>query len=228
MIKIFLCLLLTLSSVFAKIQLDERKWQESVDNDGVVILNQKVKGSDLIAFRTIYTVDAPVEKLLGVLRDAEAGTRWVKQLDKIVYISEPSDLEAIIYEVRDFPWPFNKRDLVIHYLLTINKARKSISVKFNSVDHPKFPKQEGKVRAKLKYGLFEFWPQGNQTKIELTILADPAGVIPAWVVNIFQKTQPFEYIKQLEKEAKKSKIALRPGLKSAIESYYFLFPELKK
>lgn len=175
----------------------------------------------------MYTVDAPIDQLLTVLRDAKGSVKWADDLLKVQYISEPSDLEATIYEVRKFPWPFQPRDLVIHYLLTINSKRKSISVKFNSVTHKDFPKKKGKVRASLEYGLFEFWPQKDRTKIELTILADPAGSIPSWVVNLFQKTKPFDYIKKLEKEAKKSDKPIRPGIKAAIEEYYSLFPETR-
>lgn len=219
-------LLLTLSSqVLAKVALDESAWKTSFNKDGVKIYSQKVQGQDIIAFRTIYTVDASVIDMLRVLRDAKGGMKWNDDLKTVEYISEPSDLEATIYEVRKFPWPFEDRDLIVHYLLSINKEKKSISVKFNSVKHKKRPKVKGKVRARLHYGLMEFWPEKDKTKIELTVLADPAGAIPAWVVNILQEKMPFKYIKTLETQAKKLKSKKYPGLAQVIEEYYQLYPE---
>lgn len=200
------------------------KWKLEYSSSNHNIYGQKISNLGLIAFKAEAIVKADVLKLITVLRDAKGGERWSKNLMHLEYIEEPNDLEATIYEVRDFPWPFSDRDAVLKYKATINHKRKSIYVTFNSINHKKVPKNNQYVRGQLHYGLMEFWPRKEGTRIELTILADPKGIIPLWVVNLFQKNFPTKFIADLEEESRKSKRLPKPGIQDLVQKYINLYP----
>jgi len=221
----FALLTLISANCFAgKIKIDHSKWKKVFNKDGVRIEAQEIKGVGLIAFRATSVLKAPVEKLLAVLRDAKSAESWSKSLDSVDYIAQPDDLSATTYEVRNFPWPFDKRDLIIEYQMAINKKNKSIITYFNSVNHKNYPKNKKYVRSILHIGELELWPLSKGTKVVLTIMADPKGNIPKMVVNYFQQKVPFEFLKDLDKQALKTKTPTRPGILAKIQEYYDMYP----
>lgn len=222
---IFIISNLLIFSTFANNDyIDPDKWSLQYSSKNHNIYGQKITDLGLIAFKAEAILDTNVEKLITVLRDAKGGEKWSNNLVHLEYIDEISDLEAIVYEIRNFPWPFTDRDAVLKYKATINHKRKSIYVTFNSTTHPKFPKTNEFVRGQLHFGLMEFWPRVQGTRVELTILADPKGVIPTWVVNLFQKNFPTKFIEDLEKETKRSTRIPKPGIKKLIQDYLDLYP----
>jgi hypothetical protein len=224
--KNFILILITIHSVsiFAEVKIDPKKWKKSYDRGNVKIYSQEVKGYDVIAFKTRAKVKADILNLLTVLRDAKGAVKWSDNLKHLEYIEQPNDLSATVYEIRDFPWPFEDRDVIVKYNCYINHERKSIYVDFHSVKHPKFPKKKNRTRGKLYFGAMEFWPRKNGTDIELIILAHPKGSIPSWVVNIFQEKVPYEYIKALEKQTTKNKRTPLPGIKALVDEFFKTYP----
>lgn len=211
-------------SSYADIKINPKKWQQTYADDHIKIYSQPIKGFDVIAFKTVAFIKQTALNLITVLRDANGSEKWSDSLKHIEYIEEINDLEAIVYEVRDFPWPLSDRDLVVKYKASLNHQNQSILVNFHSVNHPDFPKRNGFVRAKLYYGAMEFWPLKEGTKIELTILASPKGSIPNWLVNIFQEKVPYQFVLALEEQTKKSKRIPLPGIKQLITKYFHLYP----
>lgn len=215
---------LQVCSAESKIKIDPKKWKKSFDQDNIKVFSQQVKGYDVIAFKTTAFIKQNVIDLITVLRDAEGSEKWSANLKHIEYIDEINDLEAIVYELREFPWPLDDRDLVLQYKASLNHDNKSIFVTFHSVKHKKFPKRKNLIRANLYYGAMEFWPKSDGTYVELTILASPKGSIPTWVVNIFQEKVPYQFVIALEEQAKKSKRTPLPGIKALIDQYINLYP----
>ena len=213
------------SLTYATIEINPNKWEITYQDSRIKIYSQKIKGFDVIAFKTNAFIEQDVLSLITVLRDAKGSEKWSENLKYIEYINEINDLEAIVYEIRNFPWPLHDRDLVLQYKAALNKEHKSILVNFHSITHDKFPEQKDLVRAKLYYGAMEFWPKKGGTDIELTILASPKGSIPNWLVNIFQEKVPYQFVVALEEQSRKSKRTPLPGIKKLIEDYYQLYPQ---
>lgn len=217
---IFFINIFNISFIYAQSSLiNNNQWKQIFSSKSHIIYEQNIQELGLIAFKAEAILNIEMEKLITVLRDAKGSKKWSENLVHLEYINEISDLEAIVYEVRDFPWPFKDRDAVVKYKASINHERKSIYVTFNSINHPKYSVNTEYVRGILHYGLMEFWPRKDGTKIELTILADPKGIIPLWVVNLFQKSFPTKFITQMEVEASKSNRESRPGIHKLVQEY---------
>lgn len=212
------------TSAFAGPKIKHSAWKKSFEKDGISIFSQKIKGYDIIAFKATSSFETHISKLLTILRDAERSKEWSDNLKEVRYIDEPNDLSSILYEVRRFPWPFKNRDLVTSYKLSINEKRKSLIVNFQSVADSRAPENDDFVRAKLHYGSMEFWPKKDGTYIELIMMGDPKGSIPKWIVNFFQESVPFEYIKELKKQAAKETRPMLPGIKAIINKFFQKFP----
>ena len=102
--------------------------------------------------------------------------------------------------------------------LNFNKKKKLLFVYSKSVNHPKIPiLEKGRIRAVVAYSNIGIRPVSpKRTYVELTILADPKGSIPAWLVNFFQKKWPVAFLKALEKRSQTGVSKLARPLKLKI------------
>ncbi len=94
-------------------------------------------------------------------------------------------------------------------------------VDIRSVDPASNPIKEDNVRANMHCGQMIIRPAGTaQTEIQLVIFFDPRGNIPAWLVNISQKSLPYDFLKALEKKASQTDYKLRPTFKEMFEELF--------
>ena len=77
----------------------------------------------------------------------------------------------------------------------------------SSAENPKKPVRSGVVRGELIDSSFTLQQLGpKKTRFICEIHADPKGAIPKWVVNLFQKSWPYDTITGLRQQLKKADI----------------------
>ncbi len=88
----------------------------------------------------------------------------------------------------------------------------------NSVDSETNHVQKGHIRSNMYCGQINMRPAGiGQTEIELILFVDPKGHIPTWLVNMSQKSMPYNFLKALEKKAGRTSFELRPSFKEMLD-----------
>jgi len=195
----------------------QKSWKHVYRKDGFNIYTRSSKESPIKSLLAEGIINAPVEKICGILRNVESATRWIPNLNERSYVVHTSDTEAILYDISNMPWPVVDRDIVVSHKLTLSKDKKFLILNFKSVVHPKKKKSKKYVRAKIHHSKIEFHPRGNKTYLRLFLLVDPMGKIPKWVVNILQIKMPYEFLKALDKYAQKTKISPLPGVQAIID-----------
>ena len=201
----------------------QNNWKILFNKNGLSVYSQKAVDSDVSALKATGILKAPIDQVMEVLRKVEISREWIPHIDKKISIRDFSDLEAITYSVNRLPWPFADRSLLLHNKIRLDKEKKYLVVDLNSVDSETNPIQEDNIRSNLYCGQLIMRPAGiGQTEIELILFVDPKGYIPAWLVNMSQKTMPYEFLKALEEKASRTNYELRPSFKEMLDQLFAL------
>lgn len=198
-IKYGLLLGLSLLSQYA---LAGQGWEMVSDKDGIKVYRKEIPGSDLIAFKGVKLMPAPIAKVAQVLLDPDEGKKkqWVDMI-KEFKVLEAGEMENVCYSSYDLPWPLADRDYVIKSKMTIDNEGNQILIDLRSTEHPDAPKTIG-VRALLAKSLYRLVPKpGRTTEVTVEIQTDPKGELPKWLVNIIQRGWPAKTLSKMEIQA---------------------------
>jgi len=160
-------------------------------------------GSKIKALKVIAFFDATPQQLAAVIMDVNTATTWVDHLKSSVLIKRVSPNELYYYSEVSLPWPAANRDFVAHLTMSQNPQNGVVEIDGPAV--PGFMQQrEGVVRISNSIGKWVITPIApDKVKVEYTIHVDPAGSLPAWVVNSFATQAPLEIFKNLRIELEK-------------------------
>jgi len=186
-------------------------WNKLYTDQGITVYAQRTQKSKVLAFRAEGILNAPIDQIMEVLRRVEIADEWMPDADGKYVLKEVSDTEAITYSVNRVPFPFADRELVLLNKLRLDRERQFLVLDIYSVDYPSMPVKKGMVRARMYCGEMRLRPAGkSQTEVALQLYVDPQGAIPGWIVNMFQKRLPYNFLRALEKKAGTTNYELRP------------------
>lgn len=176
-------------------------WEKIDDDDGIVVYRKDMPESSLHAFRGTALVDAPLEKVLWVLADNTHRTEWVDRLQKSVILEKKGPYEFIVYQHFSSPPVISDRDFV-YRARAYSTADGTAVLDIASVHHRGAPPSVG-VRGELKFSSYRLQRRGDKTYVDVAIALDPKGSLPAWVVNLVQKSWPRKTLSGLRRQVKK-------------------------
>ena len=178
-------------------------WRTIDTADGITVSKAVVEGSPFVAFKGETVMDAPMERVLFVLLDNDHRIEWVDRLYKNQLLESVSPYDYVLYQAFELP-VFSDRDYVYHGLATRDPGTGVVTLEMRSVDHPKAPPTVG-VRAKLVDSRYVLTPVGPaQTRVEVEICTDPMGSMPAWIVNLIQRSWPRDTLNGIEAQLEKA------------------------
>ncbi len=191
-IAFFLCNLLAYSSIIG-----QSDWKLKIDKKGVQIYTLDVADFKFKSFKAVTKVSAPIIEVLEVLTNEQDFEKWVYKYLGGEIVERISDSEVYFYSATDLPWPFSDRDDVTHVKI-VKKTEGNIIIELE--DFPDYlPSKNSRVRIPFMKGRWKLLALDNgKTEIVLEILADPGGAIPAWIVNPFITSGPFNTFQNLK------------------------------
>jgi hypothetical protein len=185
-------------------------WEELYTEDSVTVSKQEVEGSKLVAFKGDTELDAPLEKVLYVLMDNEHRLEWVGRLYENRVLEQVTPHEYFIYQAFELPTPFSNRDYVYHGEATLDEATGVVTLSMSSTEHEAAPETIG-VRAQLVNSRYKLTPlSSDRTRVEVEIMTDPKGMMPAWLVNMIQKSWPVDTLNGIRGQLDKPFTAMYP------------------
>lgn len=176
-------------------------WEEMGSDEGIRVYRRDVPGSPLVAFKGTGMVDAPLGKIAWVLSDNAHRTNWVDRLKRSVVLEQRSAFDFILYQHFQLPPLISDRDYVYRAIGSRNPKTGVVTLQISSVTHPKAPPTVG-VRARLYESRYVLTPKGDRTHVTVEIHTDPKGSLPAWLVNMIQKSWPMNTLQALRREVK--------------------------
>jgi hypothetical protein len=183
-------------------------WQSRGTVDGMTVETRPIEGSAYESIRVTKEVSIPAQ----VLADAIWGTSGPESVaSKAVHehrVVEDGPGSRVYYEVVAAPL-ISDRD----YILRIDRHKDGEvhEVRFHSIEHPKYPPQDGKVRMRV-IGTCVIEPTATGGSIvTYEVFADIGGSIPAWIARGAQRDSSLEWVKTMITRAEKLHASLQRG-----------------
>ena len=107
----------------------------------------------------------------------------------------------IYYHITNAPWPISSRDLVSHFKISIDE-KQQIKIHSSSLPHY-IPKKSNLVRIENTFGSWKITElPGGKVKAVYQLQLDPGGNIPAWAINWFITSGPFNTFTKMRERVK--------------------------
>lgn len=173
------CLLLTfLPLAFSR----DESWETVFDEGGLLVERRAYAGSALQEIRGVIRLEASLNAVMALLKDAEFNRQWVYRSGGARVLEEQGYARAYVYGIVDAPWPMQDRDTVVRFDYR-QEARGEITITINNF--PDYlPHVEGYVRVPDFGGYWRLRPQQDgQVEVTYQVYGDPGGWIPVWIAN---------------------------------------------
>jgi hypothetical protein len=185
------------------ISFGQSDWKLSTEKNGIKVFTSNVPDSKIKAIKVECEVDATESQLVALLMDVNSSAQWIYHTKSSTLIKQVSASELYYYSEINLPWPAANRDFVAHLTVNQNPVTKVVTIEGPAVNGM-VPVKKGVVRVTDSQGLWTISPCGyNRVKINYTLHTDPAGNLPAWVVNMFATEGPMQVFENLRVEVKK-------------------------
>ena len=196
-------ILFTIFVLFFSTGYAQDTWKLSTEKDGVRVFTKSILTSKIKALKIETVLNASASQLVAVIMDVEKGKEWVYSTKSCVLLKQVSPSELYYYSEVLLPWPAQNRDFIAHITVSQNLSNKVVTVDAPCVTGY-VPEKANIVRIQKSLGKWIITPLSkNQVKIEYTLAVDPAGTIPAWLVNLVASQGPLETFKQLKTQLQK-------------------------
>ncbi len=222
-IKIALFFFLTMPPVWATagnppLDIPAEGWTLVFHQDHIVVEEIVIVGSPMPAYRAKGILKAPIEQILEVLSDTGAAAKWMPDLASHQVIAKVSDIDLITLMVYAVPFPFADRELLLHNHLYLDSKRRALVAESVSIDLPEVAVAGGHVRANMLSSKTWLRPlSADRTEIELVIVVDPRGRIPAFLSAIGLRRMPLKFVQALESRAQTTGYPLRKAYQDLLQ-----------
>lgn len=185
--------------------LSSHAWElQPLTNDeasDVKVWTQTLEDTKFKAFKAEVTINAPLDKIVSVIRDTQNVPEWYYKSKLAKQIKRLNDHQSLNYSVTDLPWPVSDRDSVILATVT-NQPDGSVLIKMTGQTDA-YPLQDNLVRVPKLEGFWKLQPNRVDTsnpsvKVTLQISTEPGGDIPSWLVNAMVIDMPLNSLKNLK------------------------------
>jgi hypothetical protein len=191
-------------------------WERVSNSDGILVERRQVPGTNLKEFRGRGIVQAPLGRVLAIIRDAPHRCEWMAQCadDYVVEENEATRVQ-ISYHRTKAPWPVADRDSINRAEMRVDPAGHRVFLPFSAISHPKVPPVKDVVRMPFLRGHWILQPLngGSATDVEYQVHANPGGSLPEWIANLASKKLPLLTIVGLRKQ---SKVRSYPAFESEV------------
>ncbi|MBI5916715.1 MAG: hypothetical protein HY842_15160 [Bacteroidetes bacterium] len=201
----FLFLIVSLLSITS---VSGQNWELKRDKGGIKVYVREQVGSAIRELKFTTTVEASLQTIAAVITHVEGFDDWVYAAVISKTLKKVSDTDIYYYTELDFPWPLSNRDIVLHSIFWQDKKTLALHSKTTS-SHWVEKEKEGLVRITKCDIYWTFTPIGKgKVQIDYYLNTDPAGSIPAWMINLAADQGPLQsmikFKEMLEKERYKN------------------------
>ena len=200
-------ILVLISLLFQTVAKSQDGWILKKEKKGIKIYSRKVNGFKVDEIKVETEYEGRLSQLAAIILDVSTQSEWVYKTVKSELVKRVSTTELFYYAEIACPWPFDNRDLVAHMTIGQNAGSRVMTIVAKSVDNY-LPKKEDIVRLKYSNATWTVTPVNNgHIKVDYRIIIDPGDGVPAWLLNMFTTSGPYESFINLREKMKHPKYA---------------------
>jgi hypothetical protein len=184
-------------------------WKRIDLKDGIEVSRRTVAGSGLVAMRGVGQVDAPVWKIASILLNPERAREWVDSLKESRVVRQLGPAEYIEYNHFGMPFLVKDREFVSDVQIEVNPGKRSVALVDSPTSDGTRPAARY-VRGEILAGRFEARSiePGRRSELTAEVQCDPKGMLPTWLVNLFQRSWPVTTFEGMRLQAAKEDIQI--------------------
>jgi hypothetical protein len=184
---------------FAPIYGQEGDWELTKETDNIEVYTRKLDGEKFKEIKILTRCKTTLNAIMAAFEDTEGHKDWVYKSPESYTVEEINDHTLIYYIKSDLPFPATDRDLVIKYTWTQDPDTKIISTLSEGVVG-KVEEYDANIRVKDFISTYKLTPRADGwVDIEYYAKMDPAGMLPAWLVNLAVTSGPIKTMDELFK-----------------------------
>ena len=191
------------------------EWQKAKDQDGIKVFTRKVPNSDIREFKGIIDINSSLDSLSGVLNDINACPLWVHQCKAPAIIETLGYAERYVYQISDFPFPAQNRDVIHHARVIQNPKTRAITIKLDAAPDYCLKStlkscepinRSSNIRIRHSQGTYHLEPINSTiTRVIWQQHVEPGGDLPNWMVNSMLVSVPFSTLGKLREIVQNAK-----------------------
>ena len=185
--------------------LQEKDCELRKSAEEIAVYTCKMEDSKINSIQSSFTLSATMAELSKALLELDDFPKWQYKITKTELLKRISKDEFIYRAELETPWPVSNRDLILH--VKLSPGTNQGEYYFSALGRPDFiPPREGFVRIPLSEAHWYITVVDQNTlKIKHSILIDPGGSIPAWLMNLSLAEGPFQTFKNLREYLEEGK-----------------------
>jgi len=185
----------------------EIPWSKSKSGGGVIVYTRPVVGSDIKEIKATFELSCSLNSAVACVTDIANYPKWIYATSESRVLKVISPTEITIYQRINTPWPLDDRDICGHYVMKQDPT--TLDVNITTHAEPKLvPNKDGVVRIQFNRTIWNIKSLAkNKLHCEYYITFDPAGTVPAWMINLFISEGPYSSLTKLIQEVKQPKYA---------------------
>lgn len=170
-----------------------------IDRQGIKVWTYQVVGNPSFNYRATTTLQSNLVGTVAAIMDTQYLKEWVPHTKRVELLEsdEKAGTFTMLMEI-DFPFPLNDRDVVFAGTIK-QQPNGTVLIENRSTSHPKAPVRAGFLRVTRYEGSWILRPiDANHTEVTTIGYADPAGVLPIAIVNMFVQQQPYLMLRNMK------------------------------
>jgi hypothetical protein len=176
-----------------------QQWKLVKEKDGITVYTSLEENSSLKAFKGIADLNTTVDKVFALVGNVRSTDRWDKSIKELKVISSEPNKSFSYYLIYSVPWPLHDRDLCVEAKISRDTVTGTVIISAES--RPQLvPEGYELVRIRNYWQKWIIQPLNkNHIRLTLECFADPAGNIPAWLINMVFTETPIHMIQDIRK-----------------------------
>lgn len=174
-------------------------WRLQRDRDGIQVYVRPYPGSEVQAIRSTMQLRSAPERVLALLRDPQRRPAWEEACAEAALHRVIDEHEALIYYHYHLPWPVSDRDVLsrVRWSASPDASRLQLSSEATQGLLDAHPDRVRVTDSLTQWTMTRRLDGG--TALELQTHANPAGPIPAWLLNSLSIDGPYRSFQRLRR-----------------------------
>jgi hypothetical protein len=179
-------------------------WKLTKKEPGLEIYTSESAESNFKMVRAMVELEASPAQVAAVILDVADYTSWGYQCIDSRLLLKPRPNELVYYYVSNAPWPVTNRDLVAQMKAT-KLSEDEILIESHNINKI-IPEKKEFVRVVQSNATWRIKKKSQTiSTAEFQVKLNPGGTIPSWIVNLFLTDGPYNTLKSMRLQVKKSK-----------------------
>jgi hypothetical protein len=201
----------------------EGNWEFRVDHKDIKIFSSKVSGSQVLGFKGETVFEASLRKLISLFHDFGSYGKWVHQLAEMEVLHKSDELDYVVRQVLNTPWPIPKREMIVRTALHASEEGALALTMTGMPDYA--PSRPDFHRVREARGVWILMPvEGGKVHVTFVMHLDPGNDIPPALSNAALFEVPFYSLLKMRNLAQNP--SYKPAWPSVVDNHITIIEDV--